>query len=268
MTLRQARICKGCWQRVRVPIPLRGVISVPFRIFGLRPSRMNPNLRTLCERRFEWVMHARNVTINAIILFADLRNYTGMSQSLSPVVMSELLDIFYDSCAGAIWEQDGLLNKTLGDAVMAVFNFPIKHADHARRAVLVAQDIQRRCRDAQDSCTGAFADGGNGIAVGIGISTGEVSFGEFGQAHRDLTAIGSVVNSAARAQSAAAPGQILVTQAVVDSAPAEFAGSQAQQYLLRGFTAPTVLYAANRNPSEYVSFGAHTDNLFSVVVST
>jgi adenylate cyclase len=57
---------------------------------------------------------------------------------------SGLLDAFYDECTSAIWECDGLLNKTIGDAVMAVFNFPIRHEDHTRQAVFAARAIQRR----------------------------------------------------------------------------------------------------------------------------
>jgi adenylate cyclase len=77
-------------------------------------------------------------------LFADLRGYTSLSQSLAPDAISRVLDVFYDESASAIWEYDGLLNKTIGDAVMAVFNFPIKRVDYARHAVLAAREIQRR----------------------------------------------------------------------------------------------------------------------------
>ena len=49
MTLRQARLCKGCWEQMHLPVPLRGALSVPLRAFGIRPSRMNPNLCTICE---------------------------------------------------------------------------------------------------------------------------------------------------------------------------------------------------------------------------
>ena len=83
MTAHQAKICKGCWQQMRVPVPLRGVLSVPFRAFGIRPSRMNPNTCTICELMFTKVMRARKITIDATVLFADLRSYTGLSQSLS-----------------------------------------------------------------------------------------------------------------------------------------------------------------------------------------
>jgi class 3 adenylate cyclase len=214
---------------MHVPIPLRGVLSAPFRAFGIRPSRMHPNLCTICELGFSTVMRARKVMIDATVMFADLRNYTALSQSLPADTMSGMLDAFYDSCAGAIWEQDGLLNKTIGDAVMAVFNFPISHADHAARALRAARDLQRRC---------------NGLEVGIGISTGMLSFGEFGKSHRDLTAIGTVVNTAARAQSAAGPGKILVTKAVVDSVGEELAGSTSGQYQLKGFAEAIELYAA------------------------
>jgi adenylate cyclase len=240
----QSIICKGCWQQMHVPVPLRGVLSVPFRVFGIRPSRMNPNTCTICELMFAKVMRARKVTIDATVLFADLRGYTSLSQSLSADAMSQLLDAFYDECASAIWEFDGLLNKTLGDAVMAVFNFPIRHADHARQAMLVARQIQRRWKIRHEELVAASGLIGGELGVGIGIDTGKLSFGEFGRSHRDLTAIGTVVNTASRAQSVAEPGQILVTRAVYDSARADLEDSWAREYKLRGFEAPIELYAA------------------------
>ena len=76
MTLHQSRISKGCWQQMHLPVPLRGVFSAPFRMFGVRPSRINPNTCTICELMFTTVMKARQVTIDATVLFADLRGYT------------------------------------------------------------------------------------------------------------------------------------------------------------------------------------------------
>lgn len=228
---------------MHVPIPLRGVLSVPFRAFGIRPSRMNPNTCTICELMFTRVMKARKVTIDATILFADLRSYTSLSQSLSAAEMGGLLDSFYDDCANAIWQFDGLLNKTIGDAVMAVFNFPIRQEDHARQAVLAAREIQRAFYARRAEFAGS-SDGTLGVGVGVGIHSGEISFGEFGRSHRDLTAIGTVVNTASRAQSAAGAGQILVTQAVYEQARSELPDSTAREYELKGFDAPVRLYAA------------------------
>jgi adenylate cyclase len=229
---------------MHVPVPLHGVFSVPFRLFGIRPSRMNPNTCTICELMFTKVMKARKITIDATILFADLRGYTSLSQSQSPEAVSGLLDAFYDECAHAIWEHDGLLNKTIGDAVMAIFNFPIRQGDHPRQAVLVAQDIQRRWNATRETLGAELGLARAELGVGVGIHCGELSFGEFGRSHRDLTAIGTVVNLASRAQSAAAAGEILVTQAVYDRAQSELAGSRPQQRELKGFEEPTTLYAA------------------------
>jgi adenylate cyclase len=242
MTLQRAIICKGCWQQMRVPVPLRGLLSVPFRAFGIRPSRMNPNTCTVCELMFTKVMRARNVTINATVLFADLRGYTSLSQSLSPDRMAGLLDTFYDECADAIWEYDGLLNKTIGDAVMAVFNFPIRHDDHAHRAVLAARDIQIRCNAKREELHGLGLSGTE-LGVGIGLHTGELSFGEFGRSHRDLTAIGTVVNIASRAQSVAQAGEILATQAVCEAAHLDREDHPHREYTLKGHQVPVELYS-------------------------
>jgi len=227
---------------MHVPIPLHGVPSLPFRAFGIRPSRMNPNTCTVCELMFTRVMKARNITIDVSVLFADLRGYTTLSQRLPRDICSTLLDEFYDEAAAAIWEQDGLLNKTLGDAVMAVFNFPLGHEDHPDRAVLAARAIQRRCQERQHALLAELPGlSGDEHGIGIGIDAGEVNFGEFGRSHRDLTAIGTVVNTASRAQAAAVSGQILVTQAVHERSH-EARGIRLD-YQLKGFDEPVPLYA-------------------------
>src|SRR4029434_3431417 len=235
VTLTYSTICKGCWQQKHMPIPLRGVLCVPFRAVGIRPSRMNPNLCTICELMFERTMKARTGTIDATVLFADLRAYTPLAQSKSPVEMAGFLDEFYDRCAGAIWRHDGLLNKTIGDAVMAIFNFPICQADHARQAMLAAREMQRDLAARRDE-----------FGVGIGIHCGQVSFGEFGHSHRDITAIGTVVNTAARTQSAAEARPILVTEDVCRSVGVDLAGASAREYRLEGLVDPLRLHCARR----------------------
>ena len=244
MAVRLATICKGCWGQMRMPVPLRGIASAPFRAFGIRPSRMNPNTCTVCELMFEKVMKARQISIDATVLFADLRGYTAFSQAHPSEAVSALLDAFYDECAEAIWEHDGLLNKTMGDAVMAIFNFPIRQDDHAAQAVRAARAIQERCAVRREALAEAFGPEGATICVGVGIASGTLSFGEFGRSHQDLTAIGTVVNTASRAQSAAAAGEILVTQAVYDAARSELEQGSARDYRLKGFDAPMRLWAA------------------------
>ncbi|HLX99001.1 MAG TPA: adenylate/guanylate cyclase domain-containing protein [Roseiarcus sp.] len=240
----QATICKGCWQQMHVPVPLRGLVSLPFRAFGIRPSRMNPNTCTICEMMFTKVMKARQVEIEATILFADLRGYTSLSESRPQGEISEILDAFYDACAETIWEGDGIVNKTMGDAIMAVFNFPIRRADHAIEAVRAARAIQERWRARRQLLSKSLGAEGEAIGVGIGVDSGKINFGEFGRAHHDLTAIGTVVNVASRAQSAAAAGEILVTASVYERARSELENSQPHDYRLKGLAEPVQLWAA------------------------
>ena len=122
--------------------------------------------------------------------------------------------------------------------------YSLRRDDHARNALLAARDIQRNWRERRDSLAAALGLSASELGIGIGIHAGELSFGEFGRSHRDLTAIGTVVNTASRAQSVAEPDQILVTQSVYQRARTEMPDSQPKAYQLKGFDAPIELYAA------------------------
>jgi class 3 adenylate cyclase len=193
---------------------------------------------------FTRIMKARNITIDATVLFADLRGYTAASQRLPPHRIGLTLDAFYDESAEAIWEHDGSLNKTIGDAIMAVFNFPIRRADHPAQALGAARDMQRRWRSRRTELVEGLDLAEDDLGIGIGISSGDVSFGEFGQSHRDLTAIGTVVNTAARAQSVARAGQILITSSVRDRCPKDIVHTEGTRFDLKGLAGPTELYDA------------------------
>lgn len=238
-----AKICRGCWEQMHVPIVLRGPLSVPFRVFGVRPSRMNPNICTICETMFEHVMRRRSIEIEATILFADIRGYTTLTQAMDAAALARLLNFFYDECATAVWLHDGLLNKAIGDSILAIFNFPLRHGDHTDLALAAARDIQARCHA---RCKQELAGYGLDVAelgVGVGIDRGTTTFGEFGTTHTDLTAVGQVVNRAARLQSVAAAGEILVSEAAWEALAAAKAVPQRREVQLKGYGAPQVAYA-------------------------
>ena len=243
MTPDPATLCLGCWQNLHIPVVLRGPLSAPFRLFGVKPSRMNPNTCTICEMAFSKVMKARAVTIDATVMFADLRGYTALTERIEQAGLTSLLDAFYDDCAEAIWRYDGLLNKTIGDAVLAIFNFPVKRDDHVKQALGAARQIQDRFRARHDTLIKDLGIGDVELGIGIGIDCGETNFGEFGHSHRDLTAVGTVVNRAARVQASAKPGEILVTSGVHDRASELISGS-GRAYTLKGFAEPVTLFPA------------------------
>jgi adenylate cyclase len=237
-----ARICRGCWDQMRVPIPIRGLLAVPFRIFGITQSKMNPNICTICERAFRRVKKHRHISATASILFADIRGYTRLSERMDPIELSNVVSAFQDQCAQGIWAHDGIVNKQMGDGLMAIFNFPIKNERHAEAAMMAALDIQRRCKAALVPRVKHLDKGAEAMDVGVGIHTGQVEIGEFSTARSDFTAIGGTVNLTARLESQAAPGEILVSAESAALAPGLTVGAPTRTLVLKGIEHPVLAH--------------------------
>ncbi|MBY3268142.1 adenylate/guanylate cyclase domain-containing protein [Rhizobium sp. 25PS6] len=232
-----ARICRGCWDQMHMPIPIGGPLALPFRAFGITRSKMNPDICTICERSFQYVKKQRQITVDATILFADIRGFTDLSERIEAVQLSEIVSLFQDRCAQAIWAHDGIVNKQMGDGLMAIFNFPIVRKDHAGAAILAAQEIQRNCATALNGLT-LEALPGRTLGVGVGIHSGEVQIGEFSSFRSDFTAIGGVVNQAARLESQAAAGEILISSETAAKAADLAAGAETRMLVLKGIEQP------------------------------
>ena len=226
---------------MHMPIPIRGVLSVPFWVAGIRQSRMHPNLCTICETMFKRVQRKKQISTDTTVLFADLRGYTGATQSSDAGQVSDMLNMFYDQCASAVWEYDGIVNKFIGDAVLAIFNFPIRQKDHARQAVLAGKEIQRRC--AEKKLMLKDEEGKDCLmGIGIGIHTGDTSVGQFGHTAKDFTFIGSVVNIASRVQAVANMGDVVVTEQVFRHVSDLFPQSEAQTHQVKGIDYPIIAH--------------------------
>jgi adenylate cyclase len=128
---------------MRMPVTIRGPMAVPFRIFGISQSKMNPNICTLCERAFSRVKKQKHIPETATILFADVRGFAHHSARINPGELSDIVSTFHDQCAKGIWAHDGIVNKQMGDGLMASFNFPIKIENHAETAIVAALETQR-----------------------------------------------------------------------------------------------------------------------------
>jgi adenylate cyclase len=234
----RARICRGCWDQMHVPIPIRGPLAVPFRMFGICRSKMNPNICTVCERAFRRVKKHRHIAVTATILFADMRGFTRLAERMGAIELSGVVSTFHDHCARAIWAHDGIVNKQMGDGLMAIFNFPIKIERHAEAAVMAALDIQRGCNVALPDVLGSDDEPWGAPGVGVGVHTGEVEIGEFSSVRSDFTAIGDTVNLAARLEAQALSGEILVSSECATLAPALTAVAATRTLELKGIGHP------------------------------
>ena len=133
----------------------------------------------------------------ASILFADIRGYTTLSETMDPRVMSEFLNEFHAVTAAAVRAHGGEILDYLGDASMVAFGAPRADPEHARAAVETALDIQEELARKRSEWS---ARGFPAPQVGIGICTGEVAYGLIGTDHRQYTVIGDTTNVAARIQ--------------------------------------------------------------------
>ena len=179
------------------------------------------------------------------VLFADCRGYTRLTQELGIEKLAPITEEFFKTSAEIIRQHHGIVDHFLGDAIMALFNVPIKHDDHVLRAVGAAFRIQ----EAVDHIN-AKLDDGVVLAVGIGIATGTALATNMGSTNcSDYTMVGDSINIASRLQGKAATGEILVTDDAYKPISAAFPGAMRVEYLLKGLSHPVAARRLSRGPS-------------------
>ncbi|MEZ0075443.1 AAA family ATPase [Planotetraspora sp. GP83] len=156
-----------------------------------------------CGARLNTVPELRSRK-SVVVLFIDLIGSTTLAEWLDPEPLRALMDRYYRVCTEAIGGHGGVIEKFIGDAVMAVFGVPVAHEDDAARAVRAALEV-----------TAGVHELGGGLDVHSGIFSGEVIATALPTG--DLRVVGDAVNTAARLQSAAGPGEILIGKSVAQA---------------------------------------------------
>ncbi|HOQ41427.1 MAG TPA: adenylate/guanylate cyclase domain-containing protein [Smithellaceae bacterium] len=137
---------------------------------------------------------------NLTVLFSDIRGFTTISEKMTPEELIMLLNEYLTAMTNQVFYYDGLLDKYMGDAIMAVFGAPLDQPDHARRACLTALAMMRELRRLQNKWE---AEGRPVFDIGIGINSGEMVVGNMGSAMRfDYTVMGDMVNLGSRLEGA------------------------------------------------------------------
>jgi adenylate cyclase len=195
--------CKVCAS------PAHGFGGAVARAFWHGPMRDNPLLCTACFGQLS--RYGGGAELEISVVFADVRGSTGLAERISASRFRGLIQDYYRSAAVAVDRHGGIVDKFLGDGVMALFIPVIAGENHAGRAIMAGRAI----------LDGVERDGlaRKGLMVGAGIHTGEAFVGVVGTAEKtDFTALGDTVNIAARLGGLAGPGELLVSRVSWDRA--------------------------------------------------
>jgi adenylate cyclase len=166
------------------------------------------------------------------MLFSDIRGFTSMSEQLNPEIVVQILNEYFADMTPIVFDHHGLLDKFMGDGMMALFGVPYPTDDAASNAVSAAIAMQRGMAALnEDLKTLGLSE----ITVGIGINTGTVTVGYIGSRERtDYTAIGDAVNLAARLEKQAEPGQIIISRSTLDAIGNKFPVRPCDRVMVKG----------------------------------
>lgn len=174
------------------------------------------------------------------VLFADIRGFTSLSESLSARDLVSTLQRYYDALVPAVTEQGGVVDKFVGDEIFALFGAPLALEDDALAAVAAAREMRRRLEELNRLLA---EEGRQPLAMGIGINTGAVVAGNLGSSDRmNYTVVGLAVNVGSRLVDLAGPGEILVSETTWLRLRGRVAGRARDPVPVKGVAAPVRIH--------------------------
>ena len=179
---------------------------------------------------------------NMSVLFSDLRGFTTLSEGLTPEKLVGVLNTYLNEMTNIVFEEGGVLDKYIGDAVMAFWNAPLDQADHAARSVRTAI---RMCKKLEEMNREGVFPKGIELKVGVGVNTGEMVVGNIGADIRyDYTVIGDSVNLASRTESLCKEYGVLIiiTKNTRDMLDESFVTRELDSVAVKGKKEPVRIY--------------------------
>lgn len=202
------------------------------KILGVFRTYMAPQVVDELEKNRNYQIELGGQSRDIAVLFVDIRGFTSMSEGLEPAAVVEVLNHYLGRVTEAIFQNEGTLDKFIGDAVMAVYNAPLDVKDYPYRAVQTGLDIVKAVREMNESLKDKL---GVELTCGVGVHCGKAVVGNIGCSYRmDYTAIGDVVNVAERLESVAKGGQVLVSDRLYGLVSDRFHGAFMGEQSLKG----------------------------------
>ena len=172
------------------------------------------------------------------VLFADIRNFTTISEQLSPEAIVKMLNTYLSVITDAVVQHDGIVNKFAGDSIMAVWNAPQSQPEHARLAVKAAWEAQQKVAELQQSDSQLLP-----VQFGIGVNTGIALAGNVGSVGRtEYTVIGDSVNTTSRICSSTPGGEVWIGVETYNQTKDYIETEKLEPQSLKGKAAPVTVY--------------------------
>ena len=194
------------------------------RLVGLGPWPGNPKYCRGCFR--DLYRKRAGAEVECTLLFADVRNSTGLAERMRPADFRRLMDRFYQTAFDVLIAHDAFVDKFVGDEVIAIFIPVMTDGRHARAALDAGAELLR--------ATG-HPSGEPWVPIGVGVNSGVAYVGAVGtDEHVEFTALGDIVNVTARISAAASSGELMATAATLAAAELSWDGLERRQLALRG----------------------------------
>jgi len=178
----------------------------------------------------------RHVTV----LFTDIRGFTAMAEDLDPKGVISFLNEYFSMLVGVVFENDGWIDKFIGDAIMVIYGLPVKYEDDAVRAVRTGLAMKQAMRSFNDR---RIKSGREPIHMGIGINSGIVVAGNVGSTERmNYTVIGDTVNVAARLVQLSHEEDVVISEHTYELVKDHFIVEERQKVMLKGKNEPQQVY--------------------------
>jgi adenylate cyclase len=198
------------------------------KLIGASPSPLNRRLCKMCIKHLH--EGPGGAEIELTVFFADVRGSTALAEQMTPQDYSRVIARFYGAAAKVIDAHDGLVDKFVGDAAVALFIPGFAGEDHAAKAVAAGRELLERTGNDRDEPW---------VPLGMGIHTGIAFAGTVGEGDAvDFTALGDTVNAASRIAGMAAAGELLVSELTAEAADLDTSDLERRTLELRGREQP------------------------------
>jgi adenylate cyclase len=209
--------------------PLQGAFGAAMSVIGKGPWPKNPKYCSWCFK--DMVRRRDGAEIPCSLLFADVRGSTELAEGMAPREFRGLMDRFFSTASQVLVDHDAIVDKFVGDEVIAIFIPGLVGELHASRAVAAGRALLK--------ATG-HGNGDAWVPIGVGVNSGVAFVGAVGPDDQaEFTAMGDPVNVTARLASAAGAGELLVTVAAAQAAHLDESALEHRQLALKGKSAPT-----------------------------